>query len=332
MLQILPNEILLKIFQFLPIVTSVKNRRLVCHDWKKAVENLGLLRSQTRIRIDPFNMKEVFKTDFVQLIGELKRDMFMIKDRRKLNSILEKIYNLDLMLDNLNLSCQNGIDPRKLTNLFSNISKLTISDVTFWDNNRSTGWYQILWDILTREKLMLTSLHVNGNRKLENVDLDTFSAALCRLSECLLFQRYCHFGSQSNAVVQVEEINLFGTGLTSGQQDCIFQMIERCDTKTLVLKKLDLRSNHKIEPNIILGSCIKLLDFKVTLHKNQVTAIFDKIFETENMTLKFITLPIDEDWEPGEYPEERLAIIRNKLEICQWGNKLQLKQYAMDFV
>ena len=64
------------------------------------MENHDLLKKTTRIRIDPFKMKEVLKSDFIQLIGEIKLEMFNVKDRKKLNSVLVKIHNLDLRLDN----------------------------------------------------------------------------------------------------------------------------------------------------------------------------------------------------------------------------------------
>ena len=112
MLQILPIEILLKIFEFLPTVISIKNCRLVCKSWKETVETLDILRNQTRLRMNPFNMKEALQSDILQLIGEVKLEMFNIKDRKQLNSDLQKNHTMDLRLENLNLSCQNGVDPR----------------------------------------------------------------------------------------------------------------------------------------------------------------------------------------------------------------------------
>ena len=361
MLQKLPIEILLKIFEFLPSVISVKNCRLVCKSWKQTVETLDILRNQTRLRINPFNMKEVLQSDIVQLIGEIKLEMFNIKDRKKLNLVLQKIHTMDLRLENLNLSCQNGVDPRKLAALFSNISKLTISDVTFWNNTRSSGWHHILSDILTRENLALQSMHVNGSRKIENVDLSLFAASISRLSKIsikihdpnyseallesivenqlvnlnVLNLRYSHLQNVdrevlANAVVKVREVNLYGTGLTSDQQECIYQIIDKCDSNSLLLKVLDLRSNHEIESYDFLNSFLKLMDFKASLKKDQVKAIFDKICETKQVTLlRCLILPTDEYWEPDDYPEELLLNIRNKLEICQWGNIPSFKQYAI---
>ena len=356
MIHILPTEVLILILQHLPLVQTLKTLRQICKDWKNAIDNSGLMVNLCLV-INHSNWKERLNSNIFYLVGELKLELFWRNEIKSMNKILNLIetrsYNqlttTDLSLHSLNLSNQQ-FEAKKLTPLFSKLTKINISNSTILNDDWETIFSSIL-SAVTNDSLTIKSLLLHGNDKMAKVCPNLFSTAVCSLTEVhmklaldqskVLFEyiienhgnimlknlnlRHSFLGSSdpqllAEAVCRVETVNLYGTRLKETHLQAIYKAISTCDQ--LVLENLDLiqvtSKLGNIDEQVFAKAVIKLNNFKGDGNKNLVFSLFEKIVATTDCKLESVSIPTSDcgEYELGTYPPNKLQIVKKKLIKC----------------